>query len=120
MIKIGEYKPDNLIAGTMHISTEQVVLSKGQIYPIGSVIALKNDGLGTLVNSGSDDAKTLYGILAEEVDATDDDVGAVIILSGEVNQNALVFGGTDTYETHKQKARELGIYFLDSVQLITE
>lgn len=120
MQKIGEIKPDNLIAGPMYRSTAQVVLASGKIYPVGSVIALKADGTGTLVNSQGAEAKKPYGILAEEVDATDENTGGVVYLSGEFNQNVLVFDGTDTFETHKNVARELGIYFLDSDPYITE
>lgn len=119
MQKIGEMKPDNLIAGTMHKSTAQVILVSGT-YQVGSVIALNADGKGTLVNSQSTDAKNVYGILADAVDATNDNTGGIVYLSGEFNQNVLVFGGTDTFETHKESARELGIYFLDSDPFITE
>lgn len=113
MTKLDEYKPDNLIAGDLHRATAQIILKSGRLYPVGAVIAKTANGTGTLIDSAGDN-KTIYGILAEEVDATAADTGGIVYLSGEFNQNALVFGGSDTYETHIDEARTLGLYFVDS------
>ncbi|MFQ0992923.1 head decoration protein [Gilliamella apicola] len=113
MQHLDQFKPDNLIGGYMHLSTEQVTLKSGSFYKIGSVLAKTATGECTLVDS-STDAKTVYAILAEDIDATDAERVGVVYLSGEFNKRALVFGGSDTWEQHIDEARKLGMYFVDS------
>lgn len=116
MKKIGEYKPDNLVAGEMHRSTAEIILEAGQVYPMGAVIGVKNNGNGTLVDSQASESKKIYGILAHEVDAVNSNVGGIVYLTGEFNQNFLTFGGSDDYNLHKESAREIGLFFVDSEQ----
>lgn len=111
--QIGQFTPVNLLAGEMYRSTRGVNLAAGQVYPAGSVIALNADKKGVLTDS-SDDTLTLYGVLGETVDATEADVVSVVYLTGEFNRRALVFGGTDTAETHEEAARQQGLFFLDT------
>lgn len=113
MQKLDEFKPDNLIGGYMHQSTEQVILKSGSVYKTGSVLAKTVTGECVLVDSSTAN-KIIYGILAHEVDASSSNESGVIYLSGEFNKRALVFGGTDTWEQHYDEARKLGLYFVDS------
>jgi hypothetical protein len=63
------------------------------------------------VNSGSTDgSQAPYAVLAEDADATSADAPAPIYLTGEFDQNQLVFGGTDTVETHRKALRALSIF----------
>lgn len=118
MQKLDEFKPDNLIAGYMHQTTEQIYLKSGLFYKIGSVLAKTPTGECTLVDSSNADTNEVYGILAHDVDATNSAppsrVFGVIYLSGEFNKRALVFGGNDTLEQHIDAARKLGLYFVDT------
>lgn len=113
MEHLDTFKPDNLIGGYMHQSTAEVILKSGSVYKIGSVLAKTATGECVLVDSSTND-KTVYAILAENVDATDANKIGVVYLSGEFNKNALVFGGSDSWEQYIDEARKLGLYFVDS------
>jgi hypothetical protein len=64
-----------------------------------------------LVDSASGDGSEYPAvILAEDVDATAGTKPAAVYLTGEFNENALAFGGTDTAATHKTALREVGIF----------
>ncbi|MCT6875583.1 head decoration protein [Frischella perrara] len=110
---LGTFKPNNLIAGYKHQTTEQVKLAAGMVYLIGSVLAKNETGECVLVDSTTD-ANIVYGVLAHDVDATMGSAGGVVYLSGEFNKRALIFGGNDTVEQHIEGARKQGLYFLDT------
>lgn len=57
-----------------------------------------------------DGSQRPYAVLAEAVDATSADKTAPVYLSGEFNEDALAFGGTDTIATHRAALRALNIY----------
>jgi hypothetical protein len=63
-----------------------------------------------IVNSDNvDGSQDPYAVLLENVDATSADVLAAAMVSGEVNERALIFGGNDTIETHRDALRNIGI-----------
>lgn len=69
-----------------------------------------------LINSANvDGSSKIYAILAEDCDATSADKACVVYYTGEFNQAALTFGGSDTYATHKVDARRLDIFFKPAV-----
>ncbi|OLS34211.1 hypothetical protein BTR22_19170 [Alkalihalophilus pseudofirmus] len=118
--QIGEYHPDNLIAGIeMPLLVKGVTLEKGQgLLVRGTVVALKGDsGHSVRIDSGSEDGGTTpYGILTDTINTdVDEDVVTTCYVSGVFNQNALVFGGSDTYATHEEKLREKGIFLKENV-----
>lgn len=47
--------------------------------------------------------------LDDSIDATSADVEGASLISGEVNERALLFGGNDTIETHRESLRDIGI-----------
>lgn len=110
---LDKFKPNNLVAGYKHQTTEQVKLAAGLIYPMGAVLAKNQSGECVLVDS-STNANAVYGILAHEVDATTGIAGGVVYLTGEFNKRALIFGGNDTVEQHIDSARKLGLFFVDT------
>ena len=106
---IGTFEYDNLFAGVVQpIASEAITMKAGQAYMRGSVITKDADGKGILIDSAAGGQP--YGILADNVDATEEDRETVLYLTGEFNQDALIFGGTDTYETHKEALRDKGIF----------
>lgn len=110
---IGTFSYDNLFAGGVQsVNTTTITVEAGQLYLRGSVVAKKDDGKAVLVDSVSadDDAKVPYGILTDDVDATGEDVGTTVYLTGEFNQSALIFGGSDTYDVHEKALRNIGIF----------
>lgn len=110
---LDKFKPNNLFAGYKHKTTESVTLAAGAVYLIGSVLAKNASGECVLVDS-STSAKTVYGILAHDVDATSGSTAGVVYLTGEFNKRALIFGGNDTAELHFDAARKNGIFFLST------
>lgn len=115
---LGSFVPDNLIVdGSVPILTKAVKLGAGQgILKRGTVLGkITVSGQYKVVNSanldGSQDADC---ILADDVDTTES-VVAVAYTSGHFNRKALVFGGSDTADTHEARLRELGIFLSDNV-----
>ena len=106
---------DNLIAGDMpRVSEKQTVLSGAGSLTAGTVLAKDSVNGNKLVpvNDASATAsiQAPYAILAEAVDATSADAGAMVYLSGHFNDLALTFGGDDTADDHRAALRGLGIF----------
>lgn len=85
-------------------STDFIV---GDIFTITVVVGSREVKL--VDSSLSDGAQNPYGILAEDVDASANATASIGYLTGDFNENALVFGGTDDVETHRVALRDLGI-----------
>lgn len=103
----------NLRAGDFPVVTESMVILTGEVITEGTVLGkITASGKGVIVNSaGTDDGRrTAYAVLLQDVDATSADVTAPVALCGEFNENKLIFGGTDTVETHRATLRGLSIY----------
>jgi hypothetical protein len=116
--------PDNLIAGFSDVIPIPITVVSGEgELSRGSVLGLIT-GTETyaLINSaGTDDGRrvaTYAVILAEDIDATDDDVVTVGYDTGEFNENAVVFGGTDVVATHKAVLQAKGIYLKPAVGVV--
>jgi len=103
---------DNLIAGDFHAVMDKVVVKAGSAYRRGTVVGLlSTDEKAVAIDSTkTDGSERPYGILADDIDATDSDMEAVVYVTGEFNENRLIFGGTDKAETHKKALREMGIF----------
>jgi len=56
------------------------------------------------------DGDTAFAVLLEDVDATSSAVNASIAERGHFDENHLIFGGTDTIETHRVAMRAIGLY----------
>jgi hypothetical protein len=111
------YTPDNLIAGGFPLTTGGVTVASGQNLTRGSVLGLKTaDEQGVLVDSAATDGtENPYCILAEDVDASEAEVEAPVYLSGEFNEDALVFGGSDTIADHRAALRDLSLFTATNV-----
>ena len=106
------YTPDNLIAGGFPLTTGGMTIATGQVLPRGSVLGEKTaDGQGVLCDSAAADGTEAPScILAEDVDTTAGVAEAPVYLSGEFNEAALAFGGTDTIDTHRKALRDLSLF----------
>lgn len=119
---LGNFTPDNLFAGGIQpvvtgietVLTGQGTLARGTV--LGKVVASSKC---VIVNSATQGATPgsgiVYAVLAETVDTAAGDVVAPVYYTGEFNENALVFGGSDTANTHRTAARNVGIFFKDTV-----
>ncbi len=110
---------DNLFAGWVQpVNSDSMVIASGQgVLVRGTVLGkLTASGNGAIVDSSlTDGSETVYAVLAEDVDATSEDVEAPVYLTGEFNENELVFGGSDDADTHRTQSRNIGIFFKDVV-----
>lgn len=113
--------PDNLIAGLSDVIAVEVEIASGEgVLGRGSVLGkITASGLYALVNSaGEDDGRrTAAAILAEDVDATDENVVTTAYIAGEFNENVLVFGGTDSADDHRSTLQGIGIILRRSVEV---
>lgn len=113
------FEADNLFAGSVQpvvAGSETLLAGQGVILRgtvLGSVTA--SSKLKIVDSASSDDSQAVYAILAADTDTTDGDVDAPVYYTGEYNKNELVFGGSDTADTHKTQARNIGIFFKDVI-----
>lgn len=76
-----------------------------------SIPVAAGSGYAKLVDSSSvDGSADPVAILADDVDATGEDTPAPVYLTGEFNEDALTFGGSDDADTHRDALRALGIF----------
>lgn len=111
------YTPENLIAGDYPIVTDIVVIDTGTLAK-GTVLGkITATGKYVICNSGGTDdgSRTPSAILLEAADASSADVNAVVALSGSFNESKLVFGGSDTADTHRAALRDVNIYIKKAV-----
>lgn len=95
------YVPDQLIAGTLHLVTQQVTVAKagaGAVMPRGQVMAL-NTSTGKYVIStsgGANGTGTPNGILCDQTDTTGGDVVTDVYTMGEFDSAALTYDSSFT------------------------
>lgn len=107
---IGTIAYDNLVLETY--VTEGATLLSGQNLTKGAVLGrISASGKLKLADGASvDGSQTPFAILLEDCDATAGDKGCPILLSGVVNEDELVFGGTLTASGVKSTLRDAGIF----------
>lgn len=117
-----EYSPehDNLFAGTQvqPVVADAVTIASGQgVLAVGTALGqITASGEYVIVDStATDGSEVLVCILAAEVDATAAAAESAGYFTGEFNERRIVFGGTDTADTHRAAARARGIFFKDTV-----
>ena len=112
--------PDNLFAGTQVqpvVADEVIIATAAGAVTRGTVLGkITATGLYVPVDSGATNgSETAVAVLAEDTDATDDDKPAPGYFTGEYNENALTFGGTDTAEDHRDALAARGIFLKSNV-----
>lgn len=68
-----------------------------------------------VLSTAVDGSAEVYGVLAAAVDASSADAVGPAFLSGEFNESALTFGGSDTADDHRDQARAKAIFFKSAV-----
>lgn len=113
------FEYENLFVGSVYpvVTEKATIVSGAGSLARGTVLGLVTaSGKLNIVNSTkSDGTQTVYAVLDEAVDATSADKVTSVYLTGEFNQAKLVFGGTDTYATHKVSARKIGLFFKPAI-----
>ncbi len=118
MTNLGSLTYDNLFAGNVSdVVTDVGTLATGQSVARGTALGkvTASEKLVVVDSSKSDGSQTIYAIAADAVNATAADQPVPIYLTGEFNQAALTFGGSDTFAKHKDTARSIGIFFKTNV-----
>lgn len=112
--------PNNLRAGSSDWIVETAVVASGEgILGAGAVLGkITESGQYAYANSaGTDDGRRSgTRVLLEDIDATDADVTCTVLRMGEVNENALDFGGTDDVDNHRATLDAAGIILRNSVE----
>lgn len=113
---------DNLFAGTQvqPVVADEIIIDKSAagVHVRGTVMGqITASGNFVPVDSSAEDGSAVaVAVLAETVTvAADADKSAPGYFTGEYNQNALIFGGSDTYEDHKDALRARGIFLKGTV-----
>ena len=113
----GTFTPDNLIAGDFPIRTKKVILVSGQNLARGALLGtITTGGKRTLCLTGvSDGSQTPREILAEDVDASAGDKEATVYISGDFNQDRIIYGASHSAATVSDFLRDLNIYLHKAV-----
>lgn len=107
-----EFAPDKLIAGSFPVVTESVTLESGQNLLRGALLG-KVTATGKYklsVASANDGSQNPVAILAKDTDATAGDTVTVVYLSGEFNEDAVIYGTGHTANSVRDALRNLNIY----------
>lgn len=113
MPTLDTFERDNLFAGGVQpVVTDGITIKLGENLTRGTVLGVVTaSGEAVAVDSAATDGSEVpYAILQEDVDASSAAAPGSIYLTGEFNESALTFGGTDTADTHRKKLREIGIF----------
>lgn len=107
----GNYKPDNLLAGDFPRIANVETITGGN-YKRGQVLGkITASGKYTASTSKATDGSQIpLGILAENVNATDEDKQAVVYSTGEFNLEALTYDSEFTAASMTEKLREKSIF----------
>lgn len=111
---IAEFQHDGLITGAYpHITTQIVEVAAGEgVLPRGTVLGRVTGGKYRKVNSASTDgSEKAKAVLMNPVDASSNDVKALVFWSGCFNPKKLIFGGTDTADQHEDELRKVNIIY---------
>jgi len=98
----GTLTPDNLLAGDFPRVSFLVTITGGN-YTRGTVLSKANDKYSRVAANGEPEA-----VLAENVDASEEDKQAVVYLTGEFNKAALTAGAD--IDTFVDKLRTKNIF----------
>lgn len=116
------FTPDKLfvVGSAFPVVTQAITIEAGAgVLKRGTVLGMvtatrKYRPVNSTATDGSQEADC---VLAEDVDATTADVNATAYFTGEFNESALIFGGTDTADTHRRTLRKIGIFLHKTVSV---
>lgn len=112
MTTLGNKEFDNLFAG--HAEVVIGSITAGEALTRGDVVGVVTaSGKAKKVDStASDGSQKPYGIITDDVEI---EYPVNVYLTGEFNEDALKFGGTDTADTHRIALRDIGIFLKQNI-----
>lgn len=109
---------DVAVGGTFANQIKFVIADGSTDFTVGATftitIAAGSKKAKAVDSAAVDGSQYPYAVLVDATDATDADKAGVCELTGEFNEASLIFGGSDTKETHRE-ALEAKHIFLRSV-----
>ena len=117
-MQLGTFTPDNLLAGDFPRVTQAVTVASGNVLLRGTVLGrITASGKCAAVDSTQEDgSESPFAVLVDDVDATSEDKPGLAYLTGEFNEESLIFGGTDTADDHRDGCRALSIFLKQPVK----
>ncbi len=112
------FSPDRLLAGDHKHVTAVVTLTDNQSIGAltrGAVLGFAAAKYANLHQTGSYTASTVRAILADDADPSSGDVEAMVYLTGEFNEDELVYGGTVDNDDVRELAATQSIYLKSPV-----
>lgn len=109
---------DTTLGATFANQIKFVIADGSTDFTVGATFTITvaaGSGQLKLLNSANTDANQIYAILAEDCNATEAAKPCSVYYTGEFNQASVTFGGSDTYATHKEAAKKIGIFFKPAV-----
>ena len=110
---------DNLVSSKFPIVTDRQTLAEGENLIRGTVLGKRTSGgaLAIVDSNSSDGTENPYAVLAEDVDASlAENLSALIYLSGQFNEDKLVFSTGDTIADFKDAMRDKSLFVSGSLQ----
>ena len=111
MSRLGEFKPDGLIAGDFPTVAMEITVTGPAEFKRGDVIAQTGNETYVLVNStGTGGARLPVGIICDNITVVNGTTSkTTMYVKGEFNRRFMRFGGTDTADTHMRRMTEIGL-----------
>lgn len=115
-MKSSLFVPDQLIAGALQLITDTGIITGGA-FSRGTVLGLITDsGKYTIcVKTAEDGSQTPVAILVDDVNASSADQNGGLYLTGEFNQNRIIFDDTWTVAELKTALRPMGMFLKDGI-----
>ena len=106
---------DSLFAGLNRdeIKTFPVIVASGQNLKRGALVKYVNGKVSAVDSTTADDVTTysdVFGIMTDDVDASDADTEGVVYVTGDFNASAIVLGSGLTVANFVKQAREVGLF----------
>ncbi|SFP10883.1 head decoration protein [Salibacterium halotolerans] len=113
----GQFQNDNLFAGLVaDVVTDSVTVKSGENLVRGTVVGLDTNNEAVAVDSANTDgSEEPFGVLAGDVDATNEALPGAVYLTGEFNEEKLTFGGSDAAADHYISLRDKGIFLKTNI-----
>ena len=109
---------DNLFAGDFPVVTESITVITGQDLDRGTLLGqiTASGKWNKSLSAASDGSQTPRAILAAAVDASLADKTGAAYVSGEFNQNQIIYGTGHTAASVKIALKALSIFLKDTIQ----
>jgi hypothetical protein len=113
----GTFTPDHLRAGDFPVRTAVVTIAAGAAHVRGELLGkITADGNYDLsASAAADGSEAPVAILAEDADATDGAVEAVVYITGDFNSNAMTFGTGHTADSVRDALAAQSIFIEPAV-----